>query len=209
MIRGHFSRGRPFDTPNMQALLELAPLAAFVVAYYLHGLYAATAALMVAMVALLAADLAIARRIPPMHSLSAALVLVFGAATLLLHSQRYIELKTSVFSWLVSAAFLVSFWVGKRTLVERLLRTALSTALGSEIRVPEALWRRLNWTWVIFYAAIGWANLAVAQHASERFWVNFNVFGLTIATMAFIFLQVLWVVRRSEPAAGDSSAKAG
>lgn len=193
----------------MQALLELAPLVAFAVAYYLHGLYAATATLMVAMVALLAADLAISRRIPPMHSLSAALVLVFGAATLLLHNQRYIELKTSVFSWLVSAAFLVSFWIGKRTLVERLLRTALGAALGSEIRVPEPLWRRLNWTWVLFYGALGWANLVVAQHATERFWVNFNVWGLTFATLVFIFLQVLWLVHRSEPAAGDSSAKAG
>ncbi len=193
----------------MQVLLELAPLAAFVVAYYLHGLYAATAALMVAMVALLAADLAIARRIPSMHSLSAALVFVFGAATLLLHNQRYIELKTSVFSWLVSAAFLVSFWIGKRTLVERLLRTALGAALGSEIRVPEPLWRRLNWTWVVFYAALGCANLIVALHTSERFWVNFNVFGLTVATTAFIFLQVVWLIRRIEPAGEDSSAEAG
>ncbi|MGB6452426.1 MAG: inner membrane-spanning protein YciB [Steroidobacteraceae bacterium] len=193
----------------MQALLELAPLAAFVVVYYLHGLYAATAALMIAMVALLAADLAISRRIPPMHSLSAALVLVFGAATLLLHNQQYIKLKTSVFSWLVSAAFLASFWIGKRTLVERLLRTALGAALGSEFRVPEPLWRRLNWIWVLFYGAVGWANLVVAQHYSERFWVNFNVWGLTAATMVFIFLQVLWLARRSEPAAADSSAKAG
>ncbi len=189
----------------MQAILELAPLAAFAVAYYLHGLYAATAALMVAMGALLLADLALTRRIPSMHSLSAVLVFVFGTATLLLHNQRYIELKTSVFSWLVSAAFLVSFWVGKRTLAERLLRTALGAALGSEFHVPEPLWRRLNGMWVVFYAALGGANLLVALRTSERFWVNFNVFGLTIATMLFVGLQIVWLMRRLEPAAEDSS----
>ncbi len=193
----------------MQALLEFAPLAAFAVAYYLHGLYAATAALMVAMAALLAVDLALSRRIPPMHSLSAVLVFVFGAATLLLHNQRYIELKTSVFSWLVSAAFLASFWIGKRTLVERLLRATLGAALGSDIRVPEPLWRRLNWSWVVFYAALGWANLVVALRASERLWVDFNVFGLTLATMAFIVLQIVWLMRRIEPATEKSSAEAG
>ncbi len=198
----------------MQAILELAPLAAFAVAYYLHGLYAATAVLMVAMVGLLAADLALTRRIPSMHSLSAVLVLVFGAATLLLHNQRYIELKTSVFYWLVSAAFLASFWIGKRTLTERLLRMTLSAALGAEFRVPEPLWRRLNWIWVVFSAAVGAANLLVVMRASERFWVNFNVFGLTLATMVFVGVQVVWLVRRIEPAPGepaakDSSAEAG
>ncbi len=193
----------------MQALLETAPLAAFVVAYYLHGLYAATATLMGAMLALLAVDLALTRRVPPMHSLSAALVVVFGAATLLLHNRRYIEMKTSVFCWLVSAAFLASLWIGKRTLVERLLSALLGAALGSDIRLPGPLWRRLNWTWVLFYAAIGCANLVVALRASERFWVNFNVFGLTLATMAFLVLQVVWLMRRIEPAARDSSAEAG
>ncbi len=198
----------------MQAVLELAPLVAFAVAYYLHGLYVATAALMVAMAGLLAADLALTRRIPSLHSLSAVLVFVFGSATLLLHNQRYIELKTSVFSWLVSVAFLASFWIGKRTLVERLLRTTLGAALGSDIRLPDALWRRLNWMWIVFYAALGGANLLVVLRASERFWVNFNVFGLTIATMAFVAAQLVWLIRRieapaEERAAEDSSAKAG
>jgi len=217
VVPGHFGyHTRPlfprpplFDADPMQAILEFAPLAAFAAAYYLHGLYAATAALMVAMAALLAVDLALTRRIPAMHSLSAALVFVFGGATLLMHNQRYIELKTSIFSWLVSAAFLVSFWYGKRTLVERLLRTVLGSALGGEIRVPEPLWRPLNWTWVVFYAMVGCANLVVALRASERFWFNFNVFGLTFATMAFIIAQVVWLMRRMEPATEDSSAEAG
>lgn len=121
----------------MQALLELAPLAAFVVAYYLDGLYAATAVLMVAMAVLLVVDLVLTRRIPPMHGLSAALVFVFGAATLALHNQRYIELKTSVFSWLVSAAFLASFWIGKRTLVERLLTLLLARLSNPRFGLPR------------------------------------------------------------------------
>jgi intracellular septation protein len=194
----------------MQALLELAPLAAFAVAYYLRGLYAATAVLMVAMAALLVVDLALSRRVPAMHALSAALVFVFGAATLALHEQRYIELKTSVFSWLVSGAFLASFWIGERTLVERLLRMMLTPALKCEIRLPAPLWRRMNWAWVAFYAAVGAANLLVALRTSERFWFNFNVFGLTLATLLFMGWQVTWLMRRLEtPAGQDSVSGAG
>lgn len=66
----------------------------------------------------------------------------------------------------------------------------------------------MNWAWVVFYAALGWVNLVVALRASERFWVNFNVFGLTIATALFVAWQVAWLMRRMEPVAETSSTEA-
>ncbi len=61
----------------MQAVIDLVPVAAFVIAYYLAGIYVATAVLMIAMVLLLVVDRLRLGRIPPLHLLSAALV--FGA----------------------------------------------------------------------------------------------------------------------------------
>ena len=119
----------------MQALTEFAPLLAFVVAYYLRGLYVATAVLMAAMLLLLAVDWLRNRRIPKMHALSTVLVLIFGAATLLLHNKLFIQWKPTVFFWLASLAFLGSFWIGERTLTERLL----GAAFGDKLRVrPRA-----------------------------------------------------------------------
>jgi intracellular septation protein len=180
----------------MQALLDFAPLAIFGIAYYAAGLYVATAALMVAMALLLGVDYALKRRVPPMHALSAGLVFVFGAATLVLHNQRFIQWKPTVFFWLTSIAFLVSFWVGKQPLVQRLLLAALPV----EIAVPPAVWRRLNWLWIGFYGLLGVANLAVAFNASERAWVNFKIFGLTAATLLFIGAQVAWLTRHGAAA---------
>jgi intracellular septation protein len=177
----------------MQALLEFAPLAAFLVAYYAAGLYTATAVLMAAMAILLVIDYARGRRIPPMHALSAVLVFLFGSATLLLHNQRFIQWKPTVFFWLASVAFLGSFWIGERTLVQRLLSAALG---GEDSRVPAAIWRRLNALWVVFYALLGGLNLLVAFNASERTWVNFKVFGLTLVTLVFVVSQVAWLARR-------------
>jgi intracellular septation protein len=181
----------------MQALLEFATLLVFIAAYYWRGLYVATAALMVAIAVLLVVDLARERRVPAMHALSAALVFAFGSATLLLHNRLYIQWKPTVFFWLVSAAFLASSWIGGRPLAERLL----GRALGPEVRVPERLWRRLNWLWVGFGAALGALNLAVAHLASERAWVNFKVIGVTLATTVFVALQMLWLMRQASPAA--------
>jgi intracellular septation protein len=175
----------------MQSVLEIAPVAVFGVVYYLHGIYAATAALMISMVVLLLVDLAWHRRIPTMHGLSAVLVFGFGAATLILHNQRFIQWKPTVLFWLVSLAFLGSFWIGERTLTERLL----GSALGEPVNVEQRVWRRLNAASVAFYALLGALNLLVAFNASERAWVNFKLFGLTIATVAFAALQLSWLAR--------------
>src|SRR4029077_7288018 len=104
--------------PPMQTLTGLAPLVAFFVTYRWGGLYAATAVLMVTMVLVLGIDWLRERRIPPVHALSAVLVLVFGGATLLLHNRAFIQWKPTVLLWVVGLAFLGSFWVGTRTLTE-------------------------------------------------------------------------------------------
>jgi intracellular septation protein len=189
----------------MQALLEFAPLLAFIIAYYVGGLYTATAVLMVAMLVLLLADYLLQRRIPPMHALSAVLVFALGAATLLFHDKHFIQLKPTVLFWLAGLAFLASFWIGERTLTQRLL----SAALQDQLQVPQSAWRRLNAVWVLFYGVLGGLNLALAYYASERVWVNFKVFGLSLLTLAFVGLQVAWLSRRAEkePAAGAARAQ--
>jgi intracellular septation protein len=175
----------------MQALAELAPLVAFFVTYSLRGLYAATAVLMVAMVGLLAFDWLRQRRIPPLHALSAVLVLVLGGATLLLHNRLFIQWKPTVLFWLLSVAFVASFWIGERTLTQRFLEPALA----GRVAVSREQWRRTNGWSAVFYAVLGVLNLAVAYFASERTWVYFKLFGLALLTFLFVALQVLWLSR--------------
>ena len=183
----------------MQALTELAPLVAFFVAYMLGGLYVATAVLMAAMVALLALDWLRLRRIPPMHSLSAVLVLLFGGATLALHNPLFIQWKPTVFFWLVSLAFLGSAWIGERTLAERLLGATLAQAFGERLRVCAALWRRVNLLWVVFYGLLGALNVVVLEYLSERAWALLKLVDVVLM-LIFIAAQVMWLAARATPA---------
>ncbi|HTY92372.1 MAG TPA: inner membrane-spanning protein YciB [Steroidobacteraceae bacterium] len=187
----------------MSSVLELSPLAVFGVAYYTHGIYVATAALMASMLLLLVVDLAWQKRIPAMHALSAALVFAFGSATLILHNQRFIQWKPTVLFWLISLAFLGSMWIGRRTLTQRLLEHAL----GEPVQVTPRQWRTLNALAVVFYGLLGGANLLVAFNLSERAWVNFKLFGLSAATVVFTALQIAWLARRLAPA-GESAPAA-
>lgn len=186
----------------MQALTAFAPVVAFFVTYSLRGLYAATAVLMVAMLALLAFDWLRTRRIPPLHALSTLLVLVFGGATLLLHNRLFIQWKPTILFWLVGAAFLASARIGERTLAERFL----APALEGKLQVSPAQWRRMNSWSAVFYAGLGALNLAFAYEASERAWVYFKLFGLAALTFVFILLQVLWLHSRAAALSPSDSA---
>ena len=183
----------------MQALLELAPLVAFFVAYHFGGIYIATGVLMAGMAVLLAVDYLLHRRISPMHALSAVLVFGLGAATLLLHDKHFIQLKPTILFWVAGLAFLASFWIGKQTLTERLF----SAALQGQVRVPESLWRRMNALWVVFYGLLGEANLLVAKYASEQTWV-YSKIALTVVTLVFAIAQVLYLVKRGEQIAPET-----
>jgi intracellular septation protein len=196
----------------MQALTEFAPLVAFVAAYFLGGLYVATAVLMVAMLALLAIDWLRLRRIPPLHALSAVLVLIFGGATLVLHDRLFIQWKPTVFFWLTSLAFLGSLWVGERTLTERLLGGALHEAFGGRLKVSAGLWRRLTLLWVLFYFLLGALNVAVLLYLSERAWFALKLVDVVLMLL-FMLAQVLWLAAQLEEPAptalsgGDGSGK--
>jgi intracellular septation protein len=81
-----------------------------------------------------------------------------------------------------------------RPLAQRLLQPIVAHSEA----LPHALWLRLNWIWVGFYALLGAVNLWIAYHRSERDWVNFKFFGLTAAFALFAMLQAAWLASRPE-----------
>ena len=175
----------------MQTLIELAPLIAFFGAYKFAGIYVATAVLMGAMALLLAWDWFSKREIPKMHLISAVLVWVFGTATLVLHDVRFIQWKATVFYWLVAIVLGGSIWIGKKTLLERLMTAAI--ARGSH--GPASTWKSTSLVAALFYLALGAVNLWVAYTMSEKTWVFFKTW-LTIP-LVFVFTAGLmfWILR--------------
>jgi intracellular septation protein len=178
----------------MQLLLELLPLAAFFIAYKFYGgIYVATATLMVGMSLSLAVLWLRARKPPAMFAASTALVVVFGAATLILRNARFIQWKPSIFLWLLAIAFLVSAFVGAQPLAQRMLQPALG-----EATLPRRDWLKLNYAWVVFGLVTGAANLVLAYNVSEADWVKIKAFGLTGVMFVFIVAQTAWLLRRAQ-----------
>jgi intracellular septation protein len=181
-------RFRPFS--RMQLLFDFLPVIAFFVAYKLADIYVATVVIIDATVLQVSIHWLRTRRVNPMHLVSAGLVLVFGALTLVVRSAAFIMWKPTVVNWLFAAAFLLSLWrrVSDRPLIQRMMAAA-----GGDLTLAPGVWRRLNWMWIGFFTLMGAANLFVFRYFDEDTWVDFKLFGMLGLTLAFIVVQGFWI----------------
>jgi intracellular septation protein len=173
----------------MNQLLEWSPLLAFFLVFKLAGIYWATAALMAACLFLLFAHRVQTGKYKTMHAVTAAIVLLLGTATLLLHDKRFIQWKPTVLLALAAGAFLASNVIGRQPLARRMLEGVFNEPLPIATRG----WVVINTLWAAWFAVLAAANIWVARHFAENVWVNFKVFGITLAMILFMIPQILWL----------------
>ena len=124
-------------------------------------------------------------KVDTMLWVSFAIIAVFGGATLLLHDETFIKWKPSVLYWMFSAILLVSNIAFNKNLMKSLLQ--------EKIALPLHVWHRLNLSWSLFFAALGFINLYVAYNYSTDSWVNFKLFGFTGLMLVLILAQGAWL----------------
>lgn len=171
----------------MNAVLDLIPALLFFGCYLAWGIYPATAALIVALFVLVGVYWLKDHRIHKLHLVTAIVAAVFGGLTLYLRDPLYIKLKPTVVYALISIVLFGSHFVGDKVLLARIPQRA--------IELPDAIWRKVNAAWVVFFAFCAVLNLYVAQAFSEQVWVDFNVFGLTALTLLFMFAHIPFLSR--------------
>jgi len=170
-------------------LFDFFPLILFFLAFRYADLYAATAVAMTASVAQIVWLKLNKTPVQTMHWVNLGIILVFGGATLLFHDDAFIKWKPTVLYWLFASALLLGKWLFKRNPIQGIM--------GQQIRLPAAVWTRLNLAWALFFAASGALNLYIAfsGYFSESQWVNFKVFGSTALLLLFVVAQSLWLWR--------------
>jgi len=185
-------------------LFDFFPLILFFIAFRYADIYAATAVAMTASVAQIVWLKLNKTRVETMHWVNLGIILVFGGATLLLHDDAFIKWKPTVLYWLFASALLLGKWLFGRNPIQGIM--------GQQIRLPDAVWTRLNLAWALFFAASGALNLYIAfsGHFSEGQWVSFKVFGSTVLLVLFVIAQSIWLGRHmtmEAPAREDPAKK--
>ena len=186
----------------MNQILDWSPLVVFFVVFKLFGIYWATAALMLVCTVVMFAHRLYAGRFKTMHVVTVAVVLVLGAATLGLHDKRFIQWKPTVLLALTALAFLGSAVIGQKPLARRMLEGVFEAPL----EISREAWTVINTLWVCWFALLAAANIYVARTFSESVWVNFKVFGISVAMLLFTIPQVLWMSGKVKPGATEPAS---
>ena len=180
----------------MKQLLELLPLVLFFCAYQMDGdtltvggwshtfdgIFSATAVLMISTALTWLISSLLEKRNDKRLMWMTLAVLLFGAATLILRDQRFIQWKPTVFNWVLAAVFLGSQFIGKRTVLERVL--------GIQLSLPRPIWTRLNVLWIGNFTLVGALNLFVAYRFEEAVWVSYKLYSSIGFTLALMLLTV-------------------
>jgi intracellular septation protein len=171
----------------MKFLFDLFPLLLFFAAYKIWDIYVATGVAMAATFAQIGWLLAARRTVPPVLWTTLVIIVIFGSATILLEDKRFIMWKPTVLYWLFAAVL-----AGVQAIRDRSL---LKSLMGSQLELPDAVWRRMTWNWALFFGAMGVANLYVMYQFSEEAWATFKVFGVTALTFLFMLAQLPWLAK--------------
>jgi intracellular septation protein len=173
-------------TPPMQLLADFLPIALFFIAFKIWGVFVATAAAIVMSVLQVAYYRYKHGKYETTQLITLAMIVVFGGATLLLHNELYIKWKVTAVYALFALILLATQW-SANPVMKRLL--------GAKIDLPLSIWKKLNFSWALFFIVLAGLNLYVAYHFSTDVWVNFKLFGLLGLTLVFILLQAIFLVQ--------------
>jgi len=174
----------------MKFLFDMFPVILFFVAFKFTDIYVATGVAIAATFVQIGYLWLRGRKIENMLWVSLGVIVVFGGATLLFQNETFIKWKPTVLYWLFGGVLTTAFLVFRKNLIR--------TMMEQQVQLPEPVWAKLLWSWVIFFAVMGVLNLYVAFNYSTDTWVNFKLFGGMGLMLVFVFVQALMLSKHMD-----------
>ncbi len=188
---------KPAPHPLFKLATELGPLVIFFAANAKFGLFVATGAFMVAIVAAIIASYVVSRHVPLMAIVTAVIVLVFGGLTLFFHDELFIKIKPTIIYALFALTLGIGLLMG---------RSFIAIMFDQMFNLTPSGWRLLTIRWMFFFAGMAVLNEIIWRTQSTDFWVSFKAFGVIPITAIFAMAQTPLIKRYSiEPATDEAS----
>jgi intracellular septation protein len=193
--------------PLLKIVLEIGPLALFLLANAKPklfaplaglvlpaellgsekaGIFTATLLLMAGVLLALIVSLIVMKRLPVMPLVTAAVVTIFGTLTLYFQDDQFIKMKPTFLN-LIFGGILIGGLAFDRPL--------LPYVLDAAFRLTHEGWRKLTLRWGLFFLVLAGLNELVWRTQSTNFWVNFKVYGSIGLTFLFIMSQMPLIMR--------------
>ncbi|MBI2277748.1 MAG: septation protein A [Dechloromonas sp.] len=120
-------------------------------------------------------------KVDKMLWVSLVLVAVFGSLTLIFQDETFIKWKPTILYWVFAGSMGFSALVMKKN--------AIKLMLGEQLTLPEAVWSKVNLSWIVFFLFMGFLNLVIAFNFPTDVWVNFKLFGGMGLMLVFVLGQ--------------------
>jgi intracellular septation protein len=171
----------------MRLAVDIGPLILFFVANAWLGIFAATAAFIVAILIAMVVSLVLTGRVSALQLFSAVMVVVMGGLTLYFHNETFIKIKPTIYYAFVAIILGYGLMANK---------PILKSVLGSAYPGLDAIgWAKLTRNWAIYFAVMAVVNEVVWRNSSTEFWLGFKLWGLTPATLLFALANVPMLMR--------------
>ncbi|KIF44470.1 septation protein A [Vibrio owensii] len=170
----------------MKQILDFIPLIVFFALYKMYDIYVAAGALIAATAIQIVLTFVLYKKVEKMQLITFAMVAIFGGMTIFLHDENFIKWKVTIVYVIFAVGLAVSHAMGK---------SAIKGMLGKEITLPDSVWTKINWAWVGFFSFCAGLNVYVAFELPLDVWVNFKVFGLLIATFAYMVATGFYIYK--------------
>ncbi len=163
---------------NNQILLDLGPLIAFLIAYYMSGkdMMLALPVIMVATFIALLISYLQTKKIRVMPMITLVMVTVFGGLALYFDNPIFFMIKPTIIYLLFSCAL-----IGGLVFGQYFLKLMFEGAFD----MPDRVWSTLTKRWAIFFVVLAVLNELVWRSFGEEIWVNFKLFGFLPLTFIF------------------------
>lgn len=175
---------------GIQLLIDLGPIAVFMIAYNLlervpalkeNAVYYATGLFIAATLAAVAYCQFVRGRVPPVLIVTAVIVLAFGGLTIALHNETFIKLKPTVLWGFYGLAILGSLAI-KQNIWRLLMQHALT--------LPDQVWNTLALRWGLFFVAMAGMNEYLRLTQTTETWVSLHTVAFFVCFFAFMALNM-------------------
>lgn len=146
-----------------------------------------TVAFMVAAVVALAFSKWKFGKVSPMLLLSTALIIGFGALTIWLRDEAFIQFKPTAI-YLLFGAFLIGGWLRGKALLQVLLEAAFEG-------VDREGWLKLSRNWGLFFVALAGLNEVLRAQLSFEDWLWAKLWVFMPLSFLFTFTQIPMLLR--------------
>jgi len=174
----------------MKFFLDLLPVIVFFTIYKVSNIFLATFGAIVVSIVLLIGSYLINKKIEKMMLVNTLLISILGGLTIILKDNTFIMWKPTAIYWLLALALLISNYVFKKNLMERMM--------GHQVKLNQKIWSKINLNTSFFMIFLGILNLYVAFNFNEDTWVNFKLFGITSLLLIFVFYIGLIIAKENQ-----------